>query len=49
MLRDPQVWDSPELYLPDRFLGSLRENQLDPSIGFGYGRRSVCPLVLSNS
>ena len=47
MLRDPKIWDSPELYRPERFLVPLRKNQPDPAIGFGYGRRSVHWLILN--
>ena len=40
MLCDPRIWESPELYRLEWFL-ALNKNQLDPSIGFGYGRRLV--------
>jgi cytochrome P450 len=45
MLRDPSVWDRPDVYDPDRFLVPLKPNQPDPSvIGFGFGRRLVPPF-----
>lgn len=49
MLRDPQVWESPEFYRPERFLGPPNENRPDPSIGFGYGRRFVYLRILDDS
>jgi len=40
MLRDPSVWDQPDVYNPGRFLVPLQQHQPDPSvIGFGFGRR----------
>jgi len=42
MLRDPRIWDSPDEYKPERFLGPPQKDRPDPSIVFGYGRR-VCP------
>ena len=48
MLRDPQVWESPELYQPERFLEPPNKNQPDPSIGFDYGRRLVYLPILNN-
>ena len=48
MLRDPQVWESPELYQPERFLVPLAQNQPDPSIGFGYGQRLAYFPMLNN-
>jgi len=49
MLRDPQIWESPELYRPERFLVPPTQNQPDISIGFGYGRRLVYFHVLNHS
>lgn len=47
-MHDPQVYEDPEIYRPERF---LKDGQLDPTVrdpfnyAFGYGRRSVTRLV----
>ncbi|PPQ69644.1 hypothetical protein CVT24_001217 [Panaeolus cyanescens] len=46
ILHDPEVFDHPEEYIPERYLGA--DGQLDPNArnptvaAFGYGRR-ICP------
>ncbi|KAF9002580.1 cytochrome P450 [Cyathus striatus] len=46
LLRDPEIFDQPEDYIPERYLqpdGQLNPNVRDPGIAaFGYGRR-ICP------
>jgi hypothetical protein len=41
ILRDPRLWDNPDTFRPERFLGKERP-PFDPfSVVFGFGRRSV--------
>jgi len=41
ILRDPRLWDDPDTFHPERFLGKERP-PFDPlSVVFGFGRRSV--------
>ncbi|KAK7458132.1 hypothetical protein VKT23_010040 [Stygiomarasmius scandens] len=42
MLRDPEVFDRPEVFNPDRYGGLDSEMQKVTDISFGFGRR-VCP------
>lgn len=45
MLQDERFWDDPGAFKPERFLGELKEGQVDPkSLIFGFGRRSATPL-----
>eukprot|EP00475_Leptophrys_vorax_P040120 TRINITY_DN7394_c0_g1_i1.p1 TRINITY_DN7394_c0_g1~~TRINITY_DN7394_c0_g1_i1.p1 ORF type:complete len:498 (+),score=125.54 TRINITY_DN7394_c0_g1_i1:176-1669(+) len=39
---DPKVWDSPEIWNPDRFLGENLKTNISKIIPFGGGKRS-CP------
>jgi len=40
MLHDPQIWDNPEIFDPDRFLVNVKPGTYDPqSVVFGFGRR----------
>ena len=41
ILRDPRLWDDPDVFRPERFLGEERP-PFDPmTVVFGFGRRSV--------
>ncbi|KAF9526653.1 cytochrome P450 [Crepidotus variabilis] len=45
MLRDPEVYPSPESFRPERFLEPCtpeEDRKRDPKIAFGFGRR-ICP------
>lgn len=45
MLRDERFWEDPSEFKPERFLGELKEGQVDPlSLIFGYGRRLAIQL-----
>nr|CAB3500734.1 unnamed protein product [Digitaria exilis] len=48
IMRDPALWDSPEEFLPERFLGKAAEVDFKGKdfefIPFGYGRRQ-CPGI----
>ena len=46
MLRDERFWDDPSEFKPERFMGELREGQVDPvSLIFGFGRRLAIRLL----
>lgn len=46
MLRDERFWEDPSEFKPERFLGELKEGQVDPlSLIFGYGRRLAVRLL----
>jgi hypothetical protein len=43
MCHDPRVWDEPNMFKPERFLGEVKEPMFDPlTLVFGFGRRYDC-------
>ena len=41
--RDERVWDDPDIFRPERFMGSSVSELADPyNIAFGHGRRFAC-------